>query len=612
MKNRILKTFSGYIILILIPLGILLYQGIASLHSHKLQIASTHISQMERIGGDLYRDLQQRWEYFLEAEKVRPFYDYNPLVVPDEGQFITTGEAIQRSPLFPRVYALDRLESALLKTSPSPGPTADISKVFENSMVGYFQFDPVSRAMVTPYDPNQKFPTDSKTMTKVDSYRYFLEEVVTPFFLDRLDLQQNREVITSDVLFQIRTRRITKIREPVEKIIQGKEINGEPTGELRLLPHHWVNVSYHDFAFSTLRTDSEEYVIGFRPVILDNHILIQGFLFNQLLLLQEIQVNLEPLQPEFGNIVINKARTAKDSLSLFKPFGGLAIELNLTEDERYLESYYEERNRFWFSIACLVIAILVSLLHLGKLISAQSFLSRKKNDFVSAITHELKAPLTSIIMYTEMLMEGWAKGRESKYYRYLHCEADRLSRLIKNVLDYSGIERGAFTPKRTTLLLHAFIMETVEPLRLWIESSGLRLNIEVQAAPYVIFDKDSLAQVIYNLCDNAIKYGHLENDVPILTIRVGEEKETATLVVFDNGPGVPKEDETKIFNRFYRCENELTRENTGTGLGLTLVKDLVEGNGGNIELYRPESGRGFGLKIVVPKASQEDIRELVA
>lgn len=607
MKNRILKTFSGYIILILIPLGVLLYQGFVSLRGHKKEIAANHLNRLERIGDDLYRDLQQRWEFFLEAEKVRPLFDYNPLVVPDEGQFITTGEAVQRSPLFPRIYALDRIHSAPLITPASSGPTADISKVFENSMVGYFQFDPVARAITTPYDATPKFPTDERSQSQVAAFTAFLNDQVIPFFVNRLDLQQNKEVITSDILFQIRTSRITKIREPLEKVIQNREINGEPSDDLRLQPLSWVNISYHDFAFSTLRTQNEEFVLGYRPVVLDNQILIQGFLFNQLLLLQEIQVNLEPLQPEFGSIIINRFN-GKDRLALFTPFNGLSIDLNLTEDERYLEAYYEERNRFWFSMACLIIALLVSLLHLGKLISAQSFLSRKKNDFVSAITHELKAPLTSIIMYTEMLLEGWAKGRETKYYRYLHCEADRLSRLIKNVLDYSGIERGTFVPKRTTILLHSFIMETVEPLRIWIESSGLKFEIEVHSAPYVVFDKDSLAQVIYNLCDNAIKYGHPENAPPELTISVAEENEFATLTVFDNGPGVPKEDETKIFNRFYRCENELTRESTGTGLGLTLVKEIVESNGGTVELFKPESGQGFGLKISIPKA--EEVEEL--
>lgn len=609
MKNRILKTFSGYIVLIIIPLGVLLYQGFISLRNHKEEISTNHWNRLERIGEDLYRDLQQRWKFFLEAEKVRSLFDYNPLVVPDEGTFITTGEAVQRSPLFPRIYALDRIFAGPNVPLASAGPTADISKVFENSMVGYFQFAPLDRTIITPYDPNPKFTSEEKNLEKVEVYRKFLMEQLVPFFVDRLDLQQNQEVITSDILFQIRTSRITKIREPVEKLIQNKEINGEPVEDLRLLPHAWVNVSYHDFAFSTLATLDEEYVIGYRPVVLDNQILIQGFLFNQLLLLQEIQVNLEPLQPEFGSIIINRLN-GQDRMALFTPFEQLSIDLNLTEDERYLENYYEERNRFWFSVAFLVIALCVSLLHLGKLISAQSFLSRKKNDFVSAITHELKAPLTSIIMYTEMLMEGWAKGRESKYYRYLHCEADRLSRLIKNVLDYSGIERGTFAPKRTTLLLHTFIMETVEPLRIWIESSGLKFDIEVFSAPYIVFDKDSLAQVIYNLCDNAIKYGHPENGSPELTIRVDEENEFATLTVFDNGPGVPKEDETKIFNRFYRCENELTRESTGTGLGLTLVKEIVEGNGGSVSLFKPISGRGFGLKISIPKADENAQRDV--
>ena len=127
------------------------------------------------------------------------------------------------------------------------------------------------------------------------------------------------------------------------------------------------------------------------------------------------------------------------------------------------------------------------------------------------------------------------------------------------------------------------------------------MDIVITATPSVQFDKDSLSQVIYNLCDNAIKYGKPDEGQARMVIEIDEEDSFAILSFFDNGPGVPRLEETKIFQRFYRCENELTRESTGTGLGLSLVKELAEGNGGKVNLFHPDSG-GFGVRMWLPLA----------
>ncbi|CAM2067643.1 HAMP domain-containing histidine kinase [Sulfidibacter corallicola] len=608
MKNRILKTFSGYIVLLLVPVSILFYQGTVSLKNHKLQLENSLNAQHDRVANDFIRDLSMEWQRFLEREKVRPFTYYLPVIFSEGDQIATTGGDLvyQRSPLYlNKVRQLKNLrptESGIVDGMDQT--TESLYNIIENSVVGYFQLDPATRRVTTPYDTNEAFKTSRENKVMVDQFRQFLEQEIKPLLITRLGVDNIDSMDKSVILRNLKaSRRLNKSKESLSELQTLFEFATQNPSYLDEKGEDWVSISYYDFA-SIIFPDTlgNKYIVSFRIVLVDEHLLIQGFLINLLIFHQGSQSSyLEHRQPEFGSVVIRETTAVAGGVKLIEPFGNLTLQKRKNDQAAYLQSYYEERNRFWFSIFCLILVLGASMFHMGKLISAQAFLTRKKNDFISAITHELKAPLTSIIMYTEMLLEGWAKGKEHTYYKYIHCESERLSRLIKNVLDYSGIERGVFRAKKNSLLLDEFIEETLEPLQVWIENNGLKYSYQVRSTPYVRFDKDSLAQVIYNLCDNAIKYARTDPN-PLLTIIIDETDTDAILIVFDNGPGVPKEDETKVFNRFHRCENELTRESTGTGLGLSLVKELVESNGGTINLFHPETGSGFGVKILIPKS----------
>lgn len=608
MKNRIRKTFSGYVVLLLIPVSILFYQGTVSLKNHKRQLESSLDAQHERVANDFMRDLSMEWQRFMEREKVRPFSHYLPVIFSEGSQIVAAaGTPVkQRSPLYlnnvRQLKNLKQSDSGILDGLDQT--TESLYNIIENSVVGYFQLDPAGHTIITPYDPTDAFKTSAENQVLIGEFRQFLEDEVTPLLIARLAVDGVEQPDNNAILRNLRaSRRLNKAKESLSDLATLAEYAGLKTEALEQNDRNWVNISYYDFSDRAFTdTSGNEHIVMFRILLIDNHLYIQGFLVNLLVFHQAAQSNyLEHRQPEFGSVVIRNSTAVPNGQTLVEPFSRLALQKRKSDQVDYLKSYYEERNRFWFSIFCLIMVLGASLFHLGKLISAQAFLTRKKNDFISAITHELKAPLTSIIMYTEMLLEGWAKGKEETYYKYIYCESERLSRLIKNVLDYSGIERGVFRLKKNSLLLDEFIEETLEPLQVWIENNGLKCYYKVRSTPYVRFDKDSLAQVIYNLCDNAIKYARTDPN-PSLTIVVDETDTDAVLTVYDNGPGVPKEDETKVFNRFHRCENELTRESTGTGLGLSLVKELVESNGGTIALYHPENGTGFGVEIHIPKS----------
>ena len=622
-KNRLVKTFSGYIIIILVPLAVLVYQMGSSLKNHKEQIETNVHSRLNQLGDEFYRDLEIAWLTRMDHETTRKYHEYEPLVILDLKNSIARDEVYDRSPLYEEtINNLSRLYTSPGNSDSSGSiDTSSISlqpdEILEESVVGYFQLDPLAQKIVTPYDKIMKVDIKPTEEEWINRYHDFLNQNLKQALFKRLDINKEKVDITN-ILVVLKTRRRHELMEPVYR----KRYNPQKGGFEEVYKDGWVDVSYYQIKFFPYEQEGTHYLIALRPVVLDHsshdeidenlkkelaeqvpktvkRILIQGFVINLDYLIVTSQSYLERSQPEYGNVVVNyKTEFTADTRILFEPLKSIGLK-NEIGDDSYLDDYNVQRKRFWMIIVILTASLGLSLLHLGKLISANIYLHRKKNDFISSITHELKAPLTSIIMYTEMLEEGWARGKESTYYRYIHCESERLSRLIKNILDYSGIERGIFKLKKGSLLLHSFIEDTLEPLEVWIEKNGLKLNLEVKSTPYIRFDKDSLSQVIYNLCDNAIKYGK-QGDTALLTIIVDEEQEFARLVIYDNGPGVAKEDEAKVFDRFYRCESELTRESTGTGLGLALVKELVEGNGGSISLYHPESG-GFGIKILIPK-----------
>ena len=227
-------------------------------------------------------------------------------------------------------------------------------------------------------------------------------------------------------------------------------------------------------------------------------------------------------------------------------------------------------------------------------------LGRQQQDFVSAVSHELKTPLTSIRMYGEMLKAGWADdAKKQTYYDYIHSESERLSRLIENVLQLARLTRNSqhFDMKRASV---AELMDMVRSkVGTQVERAGFRLEIrnDAPADAEVLIDADSFAQIIINLVDNALKFsaGAQRKAVEIASRR--ESDGTLLFTVRDFGPGVPKGQMKKIFELFYRPENELTRETVGTGIGLALVHQLTTAMGGRVEVRNCEPGAEFRVSF---------------
>ncbi|HNP63171.1 MAG TPA: HAMP domain-containing sensor histidine kinase [Woeseiaceae bacterium] len=228
---------------------------------------------------------------------------------------------------------------------------------------------------------------------------------------------------------------------------------------------------------------------------------------------------------------------------------------------------------------------------------SQIALARQQQDFVSAVSHELKSPLTSIRMYGEMLKEGWAdeKKRQS-YYEFIHDESERLSRLISNVLQLANITRNEphFDLKPTNVA--ELMRNTESKIASQIERAGfeLKFNTADDAGSATInIDADCFAQMIINLVDNAIKFSRNADNK---TIEISSRCSGDNRILFsvrDYGPGIAKDQMKKIFRLFYRSESELTRETVGTGIGLAIVHQLAVAMAGNVDMVNAEPGAEF-------------------
>ncbi|MHC4426263.1 MAG: sensor histidine kinase [Planctomycetota bacterium] len=210
-------------------------------------------------------------------------------------------------------------------------------------------------------------------------------------------------------------------------------------------------------------------------------------------------------------------------------------------------------------------------------ITREKQIQQMKSDFVSHVSHELKTPLASIMAYSEMLVDGETNDEETRkeFYSVIQSQANRLSRLIEDILNVSRIESGLIKMNKEPVSLTMLIEEQLQMIRGYAEEK----NIEIIGQKPIIFDqvyvdRDMISQVIVNVLSNAVKYTHSGGSVKIET----EVDEVASLVrvsVADTGVGIPEDEIEHVFDKFYRVGAN-KKQAKGTGLGLNLVKQIVE------------------------------------
>ncbi len=227
-------------------------------------------------------------------------------------------------------------------------------------------------------------------------------------------------------------------------------------------------------------------------------------------------------------------------------------------------------------------------------------LSRMKSYFMSTVSHEFKSPLTSIRQMAEMLVRERVptKERKGKYYTTILQQSERLSHLIDNILDFTRMEEGHKVFHFEKGDITSVVKDIVELFRELTARTGFQINLTIQDhLPELIFDKEAIQQVVYNLIDNAYKYS---GGSKVIDVRLFSEGNDVIVSVTDYGIGIKKQDREKIFSRFYRAGEELSQNVKGSGIGLAIVKQIVDAHHGEITVESsPGKGSKFSVKLSV-------------
>ena len=222
-------------------------------------------------------------------------------------------------------------------------------------------------------------------------------------------------------------------------------------------------------------------------------------------------------------------------------------------------------------------------------------LDTMRKEFVADVSHELKTPITTIMGYADTLLEGeYDKKTEKEFLNVISSEARRMARLVTDLLDLSRLDNNKKRIKKTSFDLGDLAKECTQKLAIETKKKGHSVECFVTAdVPPVYADKDDIQRVILNILTNSIKY---TPDGGNIKIYVGFVYSDAYIKIIDNGIGIPEEDLNRIFERFYRVDKSRSREMGGTGLGLSIAKEILDKNGGSIDL---KSKVNEGTEVVV-------------
>ena len=283
------------------------------------------------------------------------------------------------------------------------------------------------------------------------------------------------------------------------------------------------------------------------------------------------------------------------SQNLDDPFRGLALGI------KFQGTTAQAIGQKWVWQSFLILGVL-SVLMIGGLVltyrsvNKQVALARLKSDFVSNVSHELRTPLALIRLYAETLELGRITTPEKKneYYGIIRKESERLSSLINNILDFSRIEAGRKEYDFRETDIAELVRNTLDSYRYQIEQQGFALEEQIDASiPAVKVDREAIARALVNLVNNALKYSDSEK---FLCVRLYRDQGVLKLEVSDRGIGIERNEQARIFEKFYRTCDPLVHNTKGSGLGLSLVRHITQAHGGDVEV---ESTPGSGSKFTV-------------
>jgi len=282
-----------------------------------------------------------------------------------------------------------------------------------------------------------------------------------------------------------------------------------------------------------------------------------------------------------------------------------SIEL-YQNDPHFFEQLLSVRQSFYIlALIIVMIALTFGAIMTTRMMNRELELARLKSDFVSTVSHEFRSPLTSIRQLSEMLQSGRviSDERRNQYYDIILEQSERLSLLISNILDLARIDERRLKLDYEQVDIKELLADIVIKARQHSGGEEIPIILKVDdSLPLAFVDPGAITHIMNNLIDNAVKYS---GKYPEVSITARTENNEMVITVDDRGIGIPKEDIQKIFERFYRAGDELTRKVKGSGLGLALVKEFVQAHGGSIRAFS-EIEKGSVFTIRLPLAGDKE------
>lgn len=363
---------------------------------------------------------------------------------------------------------------------------------------------------------------------------------------------------------------------------------------------------------------SDNKVVLFRRIVIDNRVYRQGVVLFAKQFLSHLAKSYFEDQPmaKFTRLHLSLFDQGKDRTVIQSGVGAEAMAKNpkfslsrtfprpfsFLTAKLTCEKIPQSAGRKTLTIMMTVMGMVIMMGLFAIYQSARSIvaMSERRSGFVSSVTHELKTPLTNIRMYIEMLEQKIAPTpeREQEYFKILGSESSRLSRLINNVLEFSKLEKK----NRQLDLIAGTFEDVIEEVKSIMEEKirqeGFGFHVDKKDVRPFMYDRDVMVQVLINLIENSIKFGKKE---PEKTISLSLETEGSQMKISlaDTGPGIPRKALKKVFEDFYRVDNELTRSTGGTGIGLALVNKFIKAMGGQVTA-KNNTGPGCTVTIFLP------------
>jgi len=293
----------------------------------------------------------------------------------------------------------------------------------------------------------------------------------------------------------------------------------------------------------------------------------------------------------------------QDSPVLTRPVKGLPYIIAVYERHPMLLNRLEEKKKGLYLYVMLIASSALLILSGGIFtlwsLSREWRLAKVKSDFVSHLSHDLRRPLTSIRMFSEMLQENRVadEGKKKEYYSIITRESERLTHLANNILDFARIERGRKKYNFKPANIANVASEATERFKRYMLEEPRPITLRVEGAfPEIKMDMQAVSQAIFNLLSNAAKYSPPGMEVKINLLK---GKDCAVIEVIDRGIGVPRAEQKRIFQKYYRTAQKEIADKEGSGLGLALVGYTARAHKGRVAV-ESEEGKGSKFSLILP------------